>query len=84
MPAMELLSGARVAVTMTKIRLTAISDHVLSIVKRASKDTRMFRLTFASLALLFLYLRCLLVRVTEFHDEAIARIRSSQRVRATF
>jgi uncharacterized membrane protein len=81
---MELLSGARDAVTMTKIGLTAISDQVLYILKRASKDTRMFRLTFASLALLFLYLRHLLFRVTEFHDEVIARIRGSQRVRATF
>jgi hypothetical protein len=44
----------------------------------------MFFLTFASLALLFLYLCYLLFRVTEFYDQAIARIRRSQRLRTAF
>ncbi len=44
----------------------------------------MFLLTFASLELLFLYLRYLLFRVTELYDEAIARIRSSQGLRTAF
>jgi hypothetical protein len=41
---------------------------------------RMFLLTFASFALPFLYLRYLLFRVPELSDEAIARIRSCQRL----
>jgi hypothetical protein len=44
----------------------------------------MFLLTFASLAILFLYLRYLLFRLPEPYDQATARIRSSQRLRMAF
>jgi hypothetical protein len=46
--------------------------------QKAQKYLRMFFLTFASLALLFLYLCYLLFRVTELYDQAIARIRRGQ------
>jgi hypothetical protein len=50
----------------------------------AQKCMRMFLLTFASLAILFLYLRYLLFRLPEPYDHATARIRSSQRLRMAF